>query len=231
MTSAIMNCFSAVTALIAFCVIYVFTLAKPLPYFLLSANYRNHTPKDREIKKYRFPEGRGVVCSPDEKYVKYFKKYVIFSYKKQKYIKCKLSEDVVSIRYDVLVYDGKNDLIKTLELAQNLTIKGETDAIRLPDDAACVSVILKAVNETEIFSSTKRISFTKICIFTAITVMLTVACGLLTRTAVLNIATLLNLQWQIELWINLITSIMVGALISLWFLSTTKNNSQVKNND
>ena len=222
MTTAILNAFSCVVALIACAVIYVFVVAKQLPFFLLTPSYKKHTPVDRGIHKYKFPEGRGVVCQPDEKYKDYLKKYIIFVYKNRKYIKCKLSDEVVSIRYQVAVYNNTNKLIKILDLAENINVKGETDTVRLPDEAAYASVVLKTVNEKESFPSLRKVSFVKLSVFAVLTIALTIACGLLARTTVLSIFTLLNLEWHIGLGINLAISSIVGALTVLLFLIIRK---------
>ncbi len=222
MTDAIINCFSAIASLIAFCAIYVFVLTKPLPYFLLSPNYKTHLPTDTGIGKYKFPEGRGIVYEPNTKYRKYIKKYSLFAYEDNKYIKCQLSEDVVSIRYEVVVYNSADKPVKILDLSENIEIKGETRAVQLPNDAARVCLVLKAVNEKEHFSTLQYTSWVKICAFTVLTIAMTVACGLLIRTAILSVATLLDLSWYIGVGVNIAGSLIIGALVVLLFLAVRK---------
>jgi len=222
LTDTIMNCFSAVVSLIAFSVLYVFVMAWVAPYFLLTPSYKRPLSKDTGIQKYKFPEGRGIVCKPNAIYRKYLKKYVVFLYQNHKYLKCKLSEDVVSIRYEVAVYNNDNKLIKILDLEQNLETKGETDSVLLPDNTAYVNVILKAINEKESFFSLKKTSFIKLAIFSSLAIALTIAYGLLARTAVLSLSDLLNLQWDIKVGMNLIISSVVGVLIALCYMAIHK---------
>ncbi len=225
MTEIIMNSFSAVVSFIAFCVIYVFAVSGPMSHLLLSPTYKKHTPTDKGIGKYQFPNGKGVTFEPDEKYRKYLKKYVLFVYGDQKYIKCKLSGDVLSLRYEVAAYDYKSRLIKVLELAENVAAGSQTQTVRVPDDTAYVSVILRSVNERERFSTLRRTSFVKICVFSFLTVAMTVACGLLARTAILSISELLDFRWDISLGANLILSTIIGAHVV--FLYLVINRKQV----
>ena len=175
MADAIINCLFAVVSLIAFYVLYIFAIAEFMPRFLLSPSYQKHVPTDKGVGKYKFPEGRGVVCVPDEKYKSYLKEYALFLYKNKKYIKCRLSDETVSIRYEVAVYNYKNRLIRVIDLAENIEVKGESKTVRLPDNTAYVSVILKAVNEQKRFSTLRHTSFAKICTFSVLTVAMTVA--------------------------------------------------------
>ncbi len=231
MTDAIISCLSAVTALIVFCAIYVFVMTKPLTYFLLSPSYKKHPPTDTGISKYKFPEGRGIVCEPDTKYRKYLKKYLLFTYGDRKYIKCQLSEDVVSIRYEVAVYNSADKLIKILALAENIEIKGETRDIQLPSDASYVCLVLKAINEKEYFSTLQYTSLIKICTFSVLTIAMTVACGLLMRTAISSIAKLFNLNWYISLGVNIAESSVIGILVVLLYLTIRKKQIFGEEND
>ncbi len=221
-----MNCISAVISFIAFGMIYVFAITKPMPYFLLSPSYKKPiTGHNKVIGKYKFPEGKGIVFEPCDEYKGYLEKYMLFVYKKRKYIKCRLSGDVVSLRYEVAVYNEKDKLIKVFELGENVIEKKETQSILLPDNTAYVSVVLRSVNEKENFSTLRSTSIVKICIFSVLTVAMTVACGLLTRTAILSVSALFDSQLYIGLGANLISSSIVGALVA--FLCLVIHKKQV----
>ncbi len=231
MTDTIISCLSAVASLIVFCAIYMFVMTKPLPYFLLSPSYKKHLHTDTGIGKYKFPEGRGVVYKPDTKYRKYLKKYLLYVYGDHKYIKCQLSENVVSIRYEVAVYNSADKLIKILDLAENIEIKGETRSIKLPSNAAYVCLVLKTINEKEYFSTLQYMSLAKICAFSVLTIAMTVACGLLMRTALLSIATLLDFNWHINLGVNIAESSIIGVLMILLYLTIRKKQIFGEKND
>ena len=231
MIEAIIHCLSAVASFVVFCMIYVFCISKPLPHFLLSPSYRKHTPTDEGIGKYKFPEGRGVVYLPDVKYRDYLKKYAVFVYGSRKYIKCKLADDVASVRYEVAAYDRKNKLIKIFELLENVETIGETKSVQLPDNTAYASVVLRSVNEEKSFSTLRYTSISQISIFSILTFVMTVICGLLARAAILSISELFALRVNIGLGTSIISSSIIGALVVLFCLTIRKNKFLVKNND
>ena len=222
MTNAIFECLFAVVSLIVFALIYVFATAKAMPHFFLTPSYKKHIPKDRGIGKYHFPEGEGIVFEADPAYQKYLKKFVIFSYNNRKYIKCNTSEEIVSIRYEIVAFNSRGKRIALIEVAENLKQHGVTQAVLLPDNTAYASVVLKTVNEQEHFTTLRRPSILKISVFTLCTIGLTIAMGLLVRTAVLSIFSLLEMQSQIDVWISVLSATLIGALIAFLCVLTCK---------
>lgn len=214
MIDTILNCIASLISLIVFFLIYVFAIAKPLPYFLLSPSYKKHIGSDREVRKYKFPNGRGIVYEPSDDYKSYLEQYILFIYNDQKYIKCKLSGNVTSLRYEIAVYNEKNKLIKVLELAENIIEEKETQIVCLPANTAYVSVVLKSVNEKETFFTLRRTSIVKVCAFSIITITLTMTLGIFTRLAITNVFALLNNPISIALGTNLISSFIVGTLVA-----------------
>ena len=211
----IMYCISAVIILIVGAGLYVFVISKLLPHFLLVPSYKKHETADRGIAKYNFPNGRSVVYEPEIKYRRFLKKYVLFAYNDKKYIKCKLANDVDSIRYEVAVYNNKNKLVKVIEAAENISKKGETKNVELPADASYASVVLKRVNEEESFDTLRRMSSLNIGIFAAITSALTVAYGLFVRGLILKLAELAELSISVGLSFNVVSSLVVGFSVAL----------------
>ena len=195
--------------------LYVFVVSKLLPHFLLAKSYKKHETADRGIAKYNFPNGRSVVYEPEIKYRRFLKKYVLFAYNDKKYIKCKLANDVDSIRYEVAVYNNKNKLVKVIEAAENISKKGETKNVELPADASYASVVLKRVNEEESFDTLRRMSSLNIGIFAAITSALTVAYGLFVRGLILKLAELAELSISVGLSFNVVSSLVVGFSVAL----------------
>ena len=230
MIGTVINCISTAILLITFCLIYVFLITKPLSYILLSPSYKKHIGTDREVAKYKFPNGRGIVYEPCDDYKAYLEKYVLFSYGKQKYIKCKLSSNVTSLRYEIAVFNGKNKLIKVFELAENIVEKGKTQTVCLPDKTARVSVVLKSVNDKESFFTLRRTSVAKVCAFSIITVAMTMLLGVLARTTIMSVFALLNNQVFIGLGANLILSFIIGALVAFLCLMIHKKQVFGENN-
>lgn len=230
MIGTVINCISTAILLITFCLIYVFLITKPLSYFLLSPSYKKHIGTDREVVKYKFPNGRGIVYEPHGDYKAYLEKYVLFSYGKQKYIKCQLSSNVTSLRYEIAVFNGKNKLIKVLELAENITEKRKTQTVCLPDKTAHVSVVLKSVNGKETFLTLRHTSVVKVCAFSIITIAMTMVLGVLARTTIMCIFALLNSKVFIGLGANLILSFIIGALVAFLCLMIHKKQVFGENN-
>ena len=199
----------------AFAGISVFTVSRLLPSFLFSPTYRTPEITDRGIKKFTFPEGRGVLYEPDIKYRRFLKKYLLFEYKGKKYIKCRLSESVISLRYEVAVYDNKSRLIKIIEVAENVPSKCETKNVELPSNASYVSVILKLVNETHAFDTLRSFSMKKIALFSAITTALTVIYGLMVRALLFSIDKLVEGSFSMSIGLNVIFSLIVSAIVIL----------------
>lgn len=193
--------------------IYVLVVSKLLPHFFLAPSYKKHVTADRGIAKYSFPNGRSVVYEPEMKYRRFIKKYVLFAYNDRKYIKCKLADDVDSLRYEVAVYNNKNKLIKVLDVAENISKKGETKNTDLPANASYASVVLKCVNEEERFDTLRRFSPMNIGIFAAITSALTLAYGLFVRGVILEIADLAELSISIGIGFNVVSSLLVSAVV------------------
>ena len=231
MIGEIMNCISSAILLIVFCLTYVFLITKPLSYFLLSPSYKKHTATDKEIGKYKFPDGRGIVYEPNDEYKAYLEKYVLFTYKNQKYIKCKLSSNVTSLKYEIAVFNPKGRLIRVLELAESIAQKGSTQTVALPDDTAYARVSLRSVNDREAFPTLRRTSSAKICTFSIIAIAMTIALGIVARMTVTSVFELLNKQVSIDLGANLVLSFVIGALVSFLCLMIHKKQIFGENND
>ena len=230
MIGAIMNCISSAILLIIFCLTYVFLITKPLSYFLLSPSYKKHTETDKEVGKYKFPDGRGIVYEPDEEYKAYLEKYVLFTYKNQKYIKCKLSDNVASLKYEIAVFNPKGRLIRVFDLAENIARKGNTQTVALPDDTAYARVSLRSVNDREAFPTLPRTSVAKICTFSIIAIAMTMALGIIARMTIMSVFALLNKQVFIGLGANMALSFFIGALVAFLCLMIHKKQIFGENN-
>ena len=198
-----------------FASIYVFLVARLLPHFLFTSERKKIPLSDRGLKKYVFPDGRGVVYEPAVKYRGFLKKYLLFEYKGKKYIKCHLSDDVDSLRYEAALYDNQDRLIKVIEIAENITKRCETKSTPIPKEASYACVVLKKVNETEVFDSLKRFSIKKIAIFAAITTAMTVIYGALIRKLLLFIIAYSGGDVSISARFNVVSSIIVGVILVL----------------
>lgn len=212
----IISIVSSALIVIAASVLYVFLITNVLPYFLLSPRYSKQETKDRGIKKCVFPEGRGVVYEPAVKYRRYIKKYLLFEYKGNKFIKCKLADGVRSIKYDVAVYDVRNRIIKYLELAELVLRTSDTKNVMLPKDASYAMVIVRNANGHELANTEKIKDLSALSrgIFAAATTVLTVAIGLSWRVYIVELMTVLGVDFEISPLLTLIASLTVGVILA-----------------
>ncbi len=213
----IISIVSSALIVIAASVLYVFLITNVLPYFLLSPRYSKQETKDRGIKKCVFPEGRGVVYEPAVRYRRYVKKYLLFEYNGNKFLKCKLAENVTSIKYDVAIYDVRNRIIKYLELTELVLRKGETKNTLLPKDASYAMIIVRNANGNELANTEKikDLSVLSRGIFAAATTVLTVAIGVAWRAYLVWLMTLLGADFDISVLLTLIASIAVGVILAV----------------
>ena len=205
-----------------FASVYVLLVSRVMPHFLFTPDHKKMKITDRGLKKYTFPEGRGVLYEPDMKYRRYINKYLLFEYKGKKYIKCRISDEVDSMRYEVALFDNKNRLIKVMEMAENIANRGETKSTLIPKNTSYASIVLKKVNEDPSFDSFKHFSIKKTAIFSAITVAMTVVYGLLIRRLITFIDTLNGGNFAMSVELNVISSLIVGVLAALLCISICK---------
>lgn len=205
-----------------FASVYVFIVSRFMPHFLFDPDCKKMKMVDRGLKKYIFPEGRGVLYEPDMKYRRYINKYLLFEYKGKKYIKCRIADDVDSLRYEVALFDNKNRLIKIVDVAENIVNRCETKSTPIPQNTSYASIVLKKVNETQGFDTLKSFSIKKISIFSLITVAMTVAYGLLIRRLILFVDSSFGGNFAMNIGVNVISSLMIGVLVAFLCISICK---------
>ena len=193
--------------------IYVFAVSRFLPHFLFVPRYKSTKITDRGLKKYVFPDGRGVLYEPDIKYRGFIKKYLLFEYKGNKYIKCHLSDRVDSLRYEVALYNNKHRLIKVMEVSENIFKSGETKNTLLPKNTSYASVVINKVNESLSFDTLKSISILRIAVFSVITAAMTVVYGALTRGLIMFVNGFFGGDLAIGIGVNIASSLIVSVMV------------------
>ena len=159
-------------------VLYVLLLARVLPKILLVPRQGN-IRGDRGIRKCVFNGGRSVTYEPKLDIRKYMSQYVLFSENGEKFIKCKINEKIKSLKYELIVYDRKNQPVTTLEIAEGISEKGYTSKVMLPPEASFVHVDIKSVNDTPLDAEKHDIYYGYgILLFFSVTLVLTLAEGL-----------------------------------------------------
>jgi hypothetical protein len=136
---------AAAAILLASMGIYTLLVSRFLPKRLLSPVVGCNI-HDRGIRKCVFPAGRGIVYEPRLTARRYINQYVIYSENGAKYIKCKINKKVKSVKYELVIYDRKNNPIEILQINQTADESGYTSAVMLPNETSYVDLRLCAAN-------------------------------------------------------------------------------------
>lgn len=208
-----------VVLIIAGIVLYVFLVTSFLPQLLLTPTRKATGIRDRGIKKYTFPEGRGVVYEPELRYRQYVSKYLLFEYRGRKYIKLKLNEGVLTAECELAFYNNRNKLVKIMSVMFE-DQGGESEAIMIPDETSYAGMTLIAVNGKRVTSSqTADISVKRWAIFAGITSALTVIVGFMIRYTAVFLGEVMFKYSRYGkpegVLIVFIVSLVIGALISV----------------
>ena len=123
---------------------------------------------------------------------------------------------MLAIKYDVVVYGVRNNIIKYLELSELVSVKGKTQNVLLPKEASYASVIVRNVNNQEIpyDDPIKHVPFLNRAIYAVATIVLTVVIGLLWWAYFNNIMTILDESSGISALLSFVVSAIVGALLA-----------------
>lgn len=183
-------CSAAIILVCAIC-IYALLVSRFLPKVLLSPIIGGNL-HDRGIRKCIFAEERAIVYEPKLTARKYVNQYVLYTENGGKYIKCKLSPKVENIKYELIVYDRKNNPIEVLEVNQTAGDGGHTSAVLLPSETSYVNFQLCSVNKVEL--KEKDVDFYDIkraLLFFAVVFALTMAVCLLANYVIVGFADML----------------------------------------
>ena len=204
---------STATVIIALC-LYVYLVASVYPWLTMRLAMRKQwAATDRGIRRVKFPEGRGVIYRPDLKVQRYVPAYALLTTEGKKYIRLQVHPLVNYIRYDVATFDAKGKLLDVQKVAERLTTRGATRAVRLPTATACATVIPRRV-DGEYLSREYAVGYstagTLIC--SALTLLTTLAVAYLIHG---ELTSLLE-GMTVSLGKALLLSLPVGALTAGW---------------
>ena len=147
----------AITSLI----LYILAVSQWLPSLLIAKRRVSGKITDRGIKKYVFPEGRGVVYEPGRTSRGYMKKYMLFCHNGKKYLRCSFDDEVRSAYFEVLIYDNQNRIIKTADIYETIGETHYSEAILLPDDASHVNLTLFKINGVALPKNSEDVKWLK----------------------------------------------------------------------
>ena len=136
-----------IITLLASVAVYVFLMTYLFPQILLKTGLVLQVPKDRGIKNIKETTGRTIVYQPAMSYRKYIPQYLLSERNGKKILLCKVAPSVKYIDYDVIMYDGVNQVCKVVNAKELIEKKGYTDEMPIDSDVAYVSIVVNAVND------------------------------------------------------------------------------------
>ena len=149
-TTTIMNYISQAIILIFSLIMYTFITGKILPLIFLRPSRRGVISNDRGIKRYAYEDGRAIVYKPTEENNKYIEQYILSAHGDEKFIKCKIHEEIRSLEYDVIVFDSRDKVVDVISVKDPVKQKGTTGAVSLPLETSYVSVTVRVVNRVRV---------------------------------------------------------------------------------
>ena len=137
--------FAGILLMLTSLVLYVFLMSSVLPKWLLRIECSHGAGRDRGLRKYKYPTGRGVVYEPHPSVRKYVNLYALYTHNGYKYFKCKPDISVRRISYDIVIFDNKNRIIDVIGVEENLKSLGTMSTVALPRETSYVSFCLNSV--------------------------------------------------------------------------------------
>lgn len=135
-------------------VLYVYLFSAIIPKFIMKLSVKKENTRDRGLKKFIYPNGRCVLYETDLATRQYISNYALYTEDGYKYMKCKATDKVHVLRYDVYAFNNRNKLIDIIGVTEVLAEGGYTAAVSLPPDTSYVRFVLRKV-DNELF--TKRV--------------------------------------------------------------------------
>jgi hypothetical protein len=196
---------------------YTFVVGTVLPKRFLKIVYLPGGPTDRGLRKYVFPEGRGIVYEPNPSVRKYVTLYILFVKDGVKYIRCKLDGAVGFLSYKVVAFDNQNNMLDVISVSDTALSDGTSRSVMLPKDTSYVAYVLCSVNGKRILKaepfaydeSLKRIFVISVTVLTALM-------ALAMRSMTLNVWGIISEYVAlVEMKISVILTIAVGIAAGL----------------
>lgn len=154
---------------------YTLLIGSVLPKCLLTLEYIPGGPTDRGLRKYTFPEGRGISYEPHPALRKYVSLYILFSSGGNKFFRLKPKRGVNFLVYELAVFNAQNKLIDVIRVSERTDEDERRQNVMLPPSTSYVSLVIYTVGTESVtkkppyrFNKTKRrILFLTIFLLTA----------------------------------------------------------------
>ncbi|MDE7164881.1 MAG: hypothetical protein K2O04_05620 [Clostridiales bacterium] len=153
-------------ALIVLVAVFLIVATLVLPKLFLHNKCALTGSIDRGIRRTVTRNGESCLYEPSPSIRKYIKKYVLTVCDDKKALVCKLGKSFKFLDYDIVVFDSQNKVRCILNVKEALRDSGYTRVIRLPDEAAYVSLNINGVDDI-IFPRRvlSRVSSVKVLLF------------------------------------------------------------------
>ena len=126
-------------------VLYVYLFSVIIPKGIMRIKLKYQGTCDRGLKKFIYPNGRCVLYEPELLIRKYIPLYALYTEDGYKYLKCKATERVSYLRYDVYAFDNRNKLIDIIGVAEAIGADRYTDNVSLPPATSYVRLVVRGV--------------------------------------------------------------------------------------
>ena len=127
-------------------VVFVILIMIILPKLLLKINYFVEMPDDRGLKRYIYKGKHCIVYESGEDNKRIIKQYILLEDKDCKILRCKTAKPIKFINYDVVVYDKADQIIKIINVKENLVNCEYTRRVELPQKTSFVKLVIKEVD-------------------------------------------------------------------------------------
>lgn len=145
MAELIINTICLTVLVILEIIFYLILAGKVLPQ-IVRFRYSLSESRDRGIKKYVYPDGRGITYEPRPAMRKYMPRYILFTNNGYKYVKCLLDSGVNSVGYTVVMFNNLNRVIDIIDVKSERTLNNETMALLVHGDTSYVDISIFSVN-------------------------------------------------------------------------------------
>ena len=130
-------------------VLYMVLVAMVLPRFVLKDSYRVKEPTDRGVKRCTFEGKPCIIYSSSKENKPYIKQYILLDEGEHKILKCKASDGVDYLDYDIVVFNRYNQPFEVINVKEDVV--GEvTKSTRLPSDTAYVRLVIRQANRVKL---------------------------------------------------------------------------------
>ena len=212
--------------------VFVFIVARFLPFLTLKLRLKDKKLYGRGLKKIKFNEGRAIVYEPQSDVKSIILQYSLIEKNTTKYLKCKINEEVYKIEYDVVIFNSKNKIVDIVTIAEDIADRGYTKAIPLPQNTSYVEIFVRRTNNnTKKRSAKAPVAYSPLSLGIYFLSVIICSCAVteVLKGATLNIFSLLNVEavyTNISLLLPIIIGCICGGLVILHY--TMKLNKVVR---